>query len=168
QYPDIVVGPGAGVEDGEERLLLGLALPIPIWNRNQRGVAIATAERALAAAAVETELERLSGRLARAQLQRDLAHAQRTALETDIIPLVEEQDAEARRIAELGQVDTLLLLENLTRLHETKSALIDARLAEARAALRLIELIGPARPQATPEPANPEQPTAPAPEGATP
>src|SRR5690606_10987597 len=88
QYPDIVIGPGAGIEEGQERLLLGLALPIPLWNRNQRGVAEALAERALARAAVETELERLSGRLAGAQLQRNLARAQREALETDIIPMV--------------------------------------------------------------------------------
>jgi cobalt-zinc-cadmium efflux system outer membrane protein len=168
QYPDIVVGPGAGVEDGEERLLLGLALPIPLWNRNQRGVAIATAERALAGAAVETELERLSARLAMARLQRGLAEARRLALENEIVPMVEEQDAEARRVAELGEVDTFLLLENLTRLHETKSALIDARLAEARAALGIVELVGPpARAAAAPDPAIPADPPAAA-EGATP
>lgn len=168
QYPDIVIGPGAGIEDGEERVLLGLALPIPLWNRNQRAVAVATAERALAAAAVETELERLSGLLAMARLQREAAEAQRRALEEEIIPMVEQQDAETRRIAELGEVDTFLLLENLTRLHETKSALIDARLAEARAELRIVELIGPApAPQSSAAAASEEAP-APAVEGATP
>lgn len=168
QYPDIIIGPGAGVEDGEERVLLGLALPIPLWNRNQRAVAVATAERALAAAAVETELERLSGLLAIARLQRDVAEAQRRALEDEIIPMVEQQDAETRRIAELGEVDTFLLLENLTRLHDTKSALIEALLAEARAGLRIVELIGPA-PAAGSSAADPSEDTpAPAVEGATP
>jgi outer membrane protein TolC len=147
QYPDVTIGPGFGVDEGEERVLLGVSLPVPLWNRNRRAIAEARAGRDLARAAFETEYERLAGAVAAAEAQREAARAQREALEADLVPMVEEQDAENVRIAELGEVDTLLLLESLTRLHETKAALIDARLAEALAAARLAGLIGPPAPE---------------------
>jgi outer membrane protein TolC len=143
QYPDITIGPGGGVEEGDSRVTLGVSLPIPLWNRNRRAIAEATVERDIARAAFETEYERLAARLAEAESRLDAARAQRVALETELAPMVEEQDAEAIRVAELGEVDTLVLLESLTRLHETKTALIDARLAEALAGARVRALTGP-------------------------
>jgi outer membrane protein, heavy metal efflux system len=143
QYPDIVIAPGLKSEDGDTRVLLGVSLPIPLWNRNQRDIAEADARRELARAAFETTLEGLESDLALAHARYDAARAQRSALETEIVPLVEQQDAETRRVAGLGEVDTFILLESLTRLHDIKVALIDARLAESLAALRLHELLGP-------------------------
>jgi len=143
QYPDITIGPGFGVDEGDERVLLGVSLPVPLWNRNRRAIAEAGAERELARAAFETEYERVAAAVAAAEARREAAREQREALEAEIVPMVEEQDAENVRIAELGEVDTLLLLESLTRLYETKTALIDGRLAEALAGVRLEELTGP-------------------------
>lgn len=163
QYPDITIAPGFGAEEGDSRVLLGVSLPIPLWNRNQRGIAEASARRELTRAEFESEFERLAGRLAAAYARHEAAAARRAALESEIVPLVEEQHAEAHRVAELGEVDTLLLLETLTRLYETKTALLDARLAESSAALRIDELIGP-----PPEPAPPPATNPATPEGAAP
>ncbi|MBC7834356.1 MAG: TolC family protein [Phycisphaerales bacterium] len=143
QYPDITIGPGFGTDEGDSRVLLGLSLPIPLWNQNRRGIAEAVAQRDLARGAFETAIERTGASLAMAHGRHAAARAHRAALEGEMVPMVEEQDTETRRVADLGQVDTLLLLETLARLHDAKNALIDARLAEAIAALRVEELTGP-------------------------
>lgn len=157
QYPDLVIGPGLGVEDGDGRVLLGLSLPIPLWNRNQRGIAEAAAQREIARAAFETQLERLGAALAAAGAQLDAARAQRELLERTLVPMVEEQDAESLRVARLGEVDTPLLLDSLSRLYQARAALIDAHLAESLAAQRIQELIGP--PPPAPEPSLPDTDT---------
>jgi outer membrane protein, heavy metal efflux system len=159
QYPDLVIGPGYGTEDGDPRVLLGLSLPIPLWNRNQRGVAEAAAEREVAHAAWETTSERLIGDFSAAMARLSAARARREAMESGALPLAEQQESDARRVAELGQVDTLLMLDTLTRVYEIKTALVEARLAEALAAAVLHELVGPPAVHAgaeTPAPSPPQ------------
>jgi len=143
QYPDLTVGPGYGREDGQDQFLLNLALPIPILNRNQQGIATAIAEREVARGSFESTYEQLLGDLELAVLTLQSAIAQRTSLEVDIVPLVDQQDAESRRVAELGEVNTLLLLETLKGQQYAKQSLIAARLAESLASIRIDALIGP-------------------------
>lgn len=50
QYPDLTIGPGYASDQGDDRVLLGVSLPIPLWNRNQQGVAEASAGREVALA----------------------------------------------------------------------------------------------------------------------
>lgn len=153
QYPDLTIGPGYGREDGEDQILLGLSIPLPILNRNRQGIAAATAERDMVRASYETTYERLVNALAQAMVARQTASQQRAALESRVVPLVDEQYADARRIAELGDVNTLVLLETLTRQQETKLRLIEARAAETLAQIRVQELVGPAaEPPAEPVP----------------
>lgn len=144
QYPDLTIGPGYGREDGQDQFLLGLSIPLPFLNRNRQGIATATAERELIRASYEATYEQIAGDLADAMLRRRTAIAQRETYERDVVPLVDEQYADARRIAELGEVNTLVLLETLTRQQEAKVRLIEARAAESLAQIRLEELIGPA------------------------
>jgi hypothetical protein len=60
-----------------------------------------------------------------------------------IIPLVDQQYADARRVAELGEVDTLLLLDTLRRQYEAKIELISLMSRRSLAAVRIAELLGP-------------------------
>jgi outer membrane protein TolC len=143
QYPDITIGPGFGVEDGDPRLLFGLALPIPLWNRNQRAVAEAAAARDVARAAYEAAVESLTFELAAAQVRRDAFAAQRTELESVVVPLVEQQEEDVRRIADAGGIDVFLTLETLERRHRARMRLIDARAEEALAAAQIAALVGP-------------------------
>jgi len=143
QYPDITLVPGVGDDRGTTEIGLGVSLAVPILNANRQGIAEAEARREEARAAYESEFERLCGRLAVARARRDAARAQRVMLESDVSELVDAQYDEARRIAELGEVDTLLLLDTLRSRHETRLRIVDARLAEAIAAVRERELIGP-------------------------
>ncbi len=142
QYPDITIAAGYGNE-GDDRLLLGLSLPIPILNANRAGIADARARRERARAAAETTYEQLSRSLASAHARLHAAREQTAAYEAELIPMLDEQSLEVERLAELGEVDTLLLLETVTRGAEARSTLLDLRTAEIRAANDITRLLGP-------------------------
>jgi len=158
QYPDLTIGPGYGADQGDSRVLLGLSLPIPLWNRNQQGVAQAAAQREVARGRFETTYELLSSRLAIALTRYESGRAQRAIVESSVVPLADEQEADVRRVAALGRVDPLLLLESIKARYAAKVRLVDARADESIGAVRLDELIGPPIP---------ERPGPPAPESAT-
>lgn len=143
QYPDLVIGPGYGREDGQDQVLLGLSAPLPIFNRNQQAIAKATAERELSRAMFEDEYERMVSEFAMSETALAAARRQREQLEAQIVPMVDEQYADARRVASLGEVNTIVLLETLTRQQEAKLALIDATRAEGVSMLALEALAGP-------------------------
>jgi cobalt-zinc-cadmium efflux system outer membrane protein len=143
QYPDLTIGPGYGSDQGDDRVLLGLSLPIPVWNRNQLGVAQASAHREVARGRFETTYERLASSLTIALTRYESGRAQRELVESTVVPLADEQEADVRRIAALGRVDPLLLLESLNTSHAARVRLVDARSTESIGAVRLDELIGP-------------------------
>lgn len=154
QYPDLHIGPGYGREDGQDQVLLGLSVPIPILNANRQGIAQARARREVAQAGAETILEQILAGVRAAEVRIQSATQRRQTLETEIVPLVDAQYTDARQVAELGEVNTLVLLESLTRQQEAKISLVEARRDEAVAAVDLEELIGPPQrsdaPQLTP------------------
>jgi len=163
QYPDLTIGPGYGTDQGDDRVLLGLRLPMPLWNRNQQGMAQATAHREVARGRYENTFEHLASKLAIAQTRFDAGRAVREAVESCVLPLADEQDADVRRVAELGRVDPLLLLQAIKSQYDTKARLVDARAAEAIGGIRLDELIGPPAPTSSSKvtaspPADPQTP----------
>lgn len=166
QYPDITIGPGIGEEDGDSRALLGVSLPIPLWNRNRQGVAEAAAQRELARAEYESAVESLAADLAAAVVRAAALATQRQEIESLLVPLVDEQGEEIARLAQLGEFDALLTLETLIRQHETKLRLIEARLEEALAMTRIEELLGPPAP--SPASIAADADTTPPPGGSTP
>ncbi len=144
QYPDLTIGPGYGTDQGDDRVLLGVSLPIPLWNRNQQGVAEAEAQRIVAREIFATTYEHLSARLAIALIQHHAGRLQREAIESSVAPMADEQEAEVRRIAAMGRVEPLIMLEAIKTQYVAQLQLIDARLAESISAIRVDELLGPA------------------------
>ncbi len=162
QYPDLTIGPGYGSDQGDDRVVVGLSLPIPLWNRNQQGVAQASAQREVARGRFETTYEHLAFKLAIALSRFEAGRAQRELIETSVVPLADEQGSDVRRVAALGRVDPLLLLESLKTQHAAKVRLVDARAAESIGAVRLDELIGPPIASAAQPPPPEAAPLAPA------
>ncbi|MDX1679464.1 MAG: TolC family protein [Akkermansiaceae bacterium] len=144
QYPDIELGPIVEEEEGQSRIGGIGMIPIPLLNSNKGGIATAKAERELARAAFETELERTTGRLAALNERLNGSRNHRHSLESDLVPLVDEQVKDARRLLELGEGGSLVLLESLVRAHEAKLHLIEARLDESRTQNEIHHLHGPA------------------------
>ncbi len=147
QYPDVTIGPGYGSDQGDKRILLGLSVPVPLLNRNQQAIAMAQARREVERGRFATTYEHLSSQLAIALMRLEASRAQRSAVETSVIPLADEQEADVRRAASLGRVEPLLLLEALKSQHDAQVRLVQARAAEALGAIRLDELIGPPAPR---------------------
>lgn len=143
QYPDLHIGPGYGREDGQDQVLLGLSMPIPVLNANRQRIAEASAQRELAHVGVETTLEQTVASFRTAELKLASAARRRQTLENEIVPLVDAQYTDIRQVARLGEVNTLVLLESLTRQQEVKVWLVEAVRDEALAAIDLDELIGP-------------------------
>ncbi len=47
QYPELSVNPGFEHEDGNSKVGIGVGVNLPLWNRNQQGIAQAEVERAI-------------------------------------------------------------------------------------------------------------------------
>jgi cobalt-zinc-cadmium efflux system outer membrane protein len=137
QYPDITISPQFTDEEDETALVVGLGIPIPLWNANRAGIAAARAERDLARARLEAEVQRLEAGRARAAAAYEGAAARRERLATQVAPLVDRQLEESLALLRAGELDMLQLHEVLGQVLEVKLELLEAQLAEALAAVRL-------------------------------
>jgi len=150
QYPDLSISPGYGNEDGKNQVLMGVSLPLPLVNANRQAIAEARALREVARVTAETTIERVISAARAAEVRLESAHREREAIEAQIVPLVDAQYADARKLAQLGEFNTLVLLESLTRQHDAKVQLIDARRTEALLRIDVEEIHGPPSPAHTP------------------
>ena len=143
-WPDLELAPGFGEDDGDRQAVLGVGVTLPVLDGNRRGIAEAEANRALARGEAEAAYERLLGDLLASEERLTAAIARGELLETTLVPLVDTQYAEAREVARLGEVNTLILLESLKQQLDAKRQLIAARRDEALAAIDIAEITGPA------------------------
>ncbi|MBC8310415.1 MAG: TolC family protein [Phycisphaerales bacterium] len=155
QYPDIVIGSGYGSEFNDHRVLFGLSIPLSIWNRNQAGIANARTLREVARAEAETTFARLFRELALANTTLLVKQTQHSYFEDEIVPMLQEQTRDIEKIVELGEVDTFILLETVTRQHEAKRRLLELQVAELDAAITVHRILGPEY-QMNPSPINRE------------
>jgi outer membrane protein, heavy metal efflux system len=151
QYPDLQIGPAYERDEGQNKVGLGGGLVLPLLNANRQGIAVAETERDASRTEYEVAIERAVSLYARSTRQYAGVAAARSAIEQDLLPLAEAQIADERRLTELGEFNVLLSMESVVRSHETKVQLIQARLAEANAAFRVLELLGPEPRQSTSE-----------------
>jgi len=143
QYPDLAIGPRYEDEEGQSRLGIGFGIPLPLWNRNQRGIAEATAHRDAAAAEVDAVLQRLRAAYQARQVTWEAMTDLAFQTSRTLSPLVKAQLEELRGLAELGEVDVLLLREALSGVAEAELAVFDALQASAEAAARLESMANP-------------------------
>jgi outer membrane protein TolC len=120
QYPDLSIGPAYENEEDQSRIGFSGAFPIPLWNRNRKGIAEAEAERESARIAFETEYETVVSQHARAGREYELRKQMREELESTLIPLVEDQLRDAQRMIELGEMNSLVQLESVVGRAEAK------------------------------------------------
>lgn len=143
QYPDLVIGPGYELEEGQSRISLGLGIPIPIINMNAEGIARARASRDAARASFETELEVALHQLAQARLRVANNAALRQQVLDEVVPLADRQVADASALAQAGDFDALRQLEVLSRRHETRLLVLQSAIDEIRARDAVLMLLGP-------------------------
>jgi len=120
QYPDLTFGPQGGKEEGNSRIGLVGGIPLPILNSNRGNISQARGRRDLARLSFEREYEQIIGRLAAlAEKEKGLLN-RRDRLNKTLIPLVDAQITNARKLLEIGEGNSLVLLESLVRSHEAK------------------------------------------------
>lgn len=133
QWPMLSLFPGWEEEDATNRPVLGFTLPLPMWNRNRLAVAEATGQRDAAKAALEAAYEEATQSRVRAAAARAAAATRRARLESELVPACRDQLTDATRLAELGELDPLLLLDAVTRLYEAERDALAAAVDEAAA-----------------------------------
>ncbi len=143
QYPDIVIGSGYGSEFNDHRVLFGLTIPVSIWNRNQARIAEAKSKREVARAEAEITFARLYRELAVANTALLMKQEQHSYFEAEIIPMIEAQTSDVENIIALGEVDTFILLETVTRQFKAKQQLLHLQLTELHAAITVHKILGP-------------------------
>ncbi len=143
QWPELWIQPGWQEEDAQPRPAFGFSLPIPLWNANSQEIAEKRAARDAAAERLKERLEAATHALAQANTRRRAAVEQRRILATELLPLTEQQVADAKRLTELGQLDTLLILDAVTRAYEAEFAAVASAVTEAEATVELISLFWP-------------------------
>ena len=149
QYPDLTLGGGYGTDEGDERVLLGATVPLPLFNANRRAIAEARASRDAARAAAGAEYEQVVGELAAARARLDGARERARYVEVELAPLADQQVEGVRRLAGAGDFNAIVLLEALRTAHEAKLEVIDARVAVGSAQLQIDALLDRTMAQAT-------------------
>ncbi|MEY3027790.1 MAG: hypothetical protein RLZZ238_2687 [Planctomycetota bacterium] len=142
-WPELAIAPGFGEQDGNREAVLGIGVTLPILDGNRREIAEAEAERELSRARVEALVERALGELLAAEDMLRSAAARREVVESTLVPLVDTQYAEAREVARLGEVNTIILLESLKAQLDARRRLIATYRDEALAAVELARIVGP-------------------------
>lgn len=143
QWPELWIQPGWQEEDAQPRPAFGFSLPIPLWNANAQEIAEKRATRSAAAERLKERIEAATHALAQADTKRRAAVEQRRILDAELLPLTERQVADAKRLAELGQLDTLLILDAVTRAYEAQLATVASAVTEAEATVELNSLFWP-------------------------
>ncbi len=142
--PDITVG--AGVRHYEitddAAMVFGLALPLPLFDRNQGGILEATAQLAKARRQSEAaQIKTLAG-LSEATSTLATAYHEVITLEREVLPRVRRIFDAARQGHQEGKFDSLHLLEAQRTLFQTQAQYIDSIETYHRAWAEVERLIG--------------------------
>lgn len=143
QFPDLSVGGGYGPDQGYDRGLFSLSLPLPFINRNRREIARAEAEREIRRSSVEEQYQELLSQVAQLKNSARLAEERLKLIKTGIAPLAEKQLVEVLSLAQAGENNVLLQLETYRALYETKVELLEALRARGEAINRLRAILHP-------------------------
>jgi outer membrane protein TolC len=144
QYPDLQLGFAYENDRGERSLGPSFGFTIPLWNGNVRAITHANAERAAQLADIQSAYvaavhDRAQATLALADRTQRLA-----TLEHSMVPLVDAQVADVRRLAQLGDLDVALVLDALESAWLTRRDVVTLQAEKTQAENRLIALRLPA------------------------
>ncbi len=143
QYPDLEIGAQGEKDQGQSSIGFLGVIPIPSLNANRGGIAEAKVKRQVAQAAFETEYERYVGRLAALKSRKNALSVQNATMRKILIPMVDQQLIDAKKLISLGEGDSLVLLESLIRAHEAKLKIIDIQLKKSQVESDIRFLLGP-------------------------
>lgn len=137
QYPDLQLGLGVGTDEGDSRLLGGISIPIPLLNANRKYIVEARVKRDVARSEFERQLISFDSQRALAHAELLAAQSQLRQIESTLVPLVDQQLAEAKKLLDIGEFNPLLVREAIDAALQTRLDLVDAGLSAGLAAIEL-------------------------------
>jgi len=137
RVPDLTVGVYADRENEKDAFGMTLGFEIPLWNRNEAGIAVAKAEQAKALAAARSEWLRLRRDLAEALGVAQTAQHESAMLTKEALPIAEETIRLLQAAFQAGEASMSDLIEARRAVITVRTELLDAR---RRTAMALIDL----------------------------
>ena len=141
-YPDVTVGVSANRETDTNDLGVSLGLDLPLWNRNEAGIAQAQAELARNQALERRELANLQREVLAAWNAYDRECRQIASLTADIVPATQEALRLKLAAFQAGETNVLELLDSRRATLTAEVALGEARERAVQAALALTAACG--------------------------
>lgn len=132
QYPQLRIGPGYHYDQGANKYLLAISLPLPILNQNQGPIAMALAARRVAAARFDAVQQQVLAEIGRAEANWPAALASVRAASATA-SLAGRQLAQARVDFAAGAIGRLALLRAEAAALAARAPLLRAETAERRA-----------------------------------
>ena len=129
-------------ETGDNALVAGLSIPLPLFNRNQGGIAAARAARSKARAAGRAAYSQAIASLAAGYRDLSAAFSEAKTLQTQILPAAEQSFEAADLGYREGKFGFLEVLDAQRTLFEVRGQHIEALAAYHRARAGLERLIG--------------------------
>ena len=141
--PNITIGAGYqySVTPLNNQAVIGIALPIPTWNRNQGGIRAARAEVGRSIESLGQLENDLVGRLALALGQYRVARRSVDRYRTSIVPKAEESQRLTQQAYTQGQFDFLRLLRAQQLLVRVDLEYVEAQSARWKAAATIAGLL---------------------------
>ncbi len=127
QYPDIEIGPRYGHEDGTDRLGIQAGLTLPLWNRNQQGIAGAEGMRDMQRDSAVIAWKTLVQRYHKVQLATSNSLRRVALLEEERIPAIQAIAARMEALFKKGESDITGVLEAQHSLFDAQAELLDAK-----------------------------------------
>ncbi|MEM5274638.1 TolC family protein [Cupriavidus taiwanensis] len=144
QYPDVTVSLGAKRDNEANRnmAVLGVAIPLPLFDRNQGNLyaALRRADRAQDAHAATRV--RLQGELQQASTQLSVSRAAAQTLQASVLPAAEQAYAAASRGFEAGKFNFLDVLDAQRTLFQARIRYLDVLARTYDAAASIDRILG--------------------------
>jgi outer membrane protein, heavy metal efflux system len=144
QYPDFHIGPNFMRETGEKKTSLGLTLGIelPLFDRNQQGVATAKGDRDAVRIRYEVAANRALTELERAYQDYLFAMEKLKLLTEKVLPKAQSNIETARKSLEAGMTDALKFLETERGQRAVQLEALETELSLRRAWVDLEKAVG--------------------------
>lgn len=134
--------PGLAGQPNNDIWLFNVSVPVPLWQRNQGGIAKAEAQLEVAASEEAEVTALLESKLQMTANALNSAAAQVELYQKSVIPKLEKNLGSLQRAYELGEVDLLQVSQTRERLLDGSKQYLDARVSYFRAAAALEGYVG--------------------------
>jgi cobalt-zinc-cadmium efflux system outer membrane protein len=146
--PDVTVALGSKREDGRRQTVVGLSVPLPLFNRNQGSLLESLRRADKARDELEAAAVRLRSELAEAHLRLTSSSEELRLIAEEVLPGAESTYQAASRGFELGKFSFLEVLDAQRTLIQSRNQYLQALAERYQASAEIDRIVGPAMPYA--------------------